>query len=123
MDDLFLLSGYLGAFAIILAVGGFIADYIFPHIPIIENWLNGLPDYEDEREDSKIIDFPGEYTGECWGIWAVRSANSIFGAAESWVYVRGDILTFPTFPAAAEAADAYNINIGTENLCYTPKAI
>ena len=123
MDDLFLLSGYLGAFAIILAVGGFIADYIFPHIPIIENWLNGLPDYEDERKDSKIIDFPGEYVGECWGIWAVRSADSVFGAAESWVRVRGAILTFHTFEEAAEAAESYNINIGTDNLQYMPRAV
>lgn len=123
MDDLFILSVYLGAFAVLLAVGGFIADYIFPHIPFIENWLNSLPDYEDEEGEEKIIYFPGEYAGECWGIWAVRSADSVFGAAESWVRVRGAILIFPTFAEAAEAAEAYNINIGTENLQYLPRSV
>ena len=49
MDDLFLLSGYLGVFAIILAVGGFIADYIFPHIPIIENCV-----LEDHRLPGRV---------------------------------------------------------------------
>ena len=39
-----ILSGYL----ITLGIGGLIADYVFPHIPFIERFLNDLPDWEDE---------------------------------------------------------------------------
>lgn len=123
MDDLFILSCYLGVVCLVLAVGGVISDHLFPHIPFIANWLNGLPDYEDECEVSKIIDFPGEYAGGCWGIWAIRSPDSIFGAAESWVKVRGELLVYSTYAEAAGAAEAYNVYVGTENISYTPKAV
>lgn len=38
------LSGYL----LILAVGGLIADYVLPHIPFIERFIESLPAFEDE---------------------------------------------------------------------------
>lgn len=42
--DFFILLGYL----LILGVGTLIADFIFPHIPFLERYLDGLPDWEDE---------------------------------------------------------------------------
>lgn len=43
---LIILSVFLG----ILGIGGLIADYIFPHIPFIQNYIDSLPDYEDDEE-------------------------------------------------------------------------
>lgn len=43
---LIILSVFLG----VLGIGGLIADYIFPHIPFIQNYLDSLPDYEDDEE-------------------------------------------------------------------------
>lgn len=40
----------LSVFLSILGIGGLIADYIFPHIPFIQNYLDSLPDYEDDEE-------------------------------------------------------------------------
>ena len=40
--------GLLAGFLLILGVGGLIADYIFPHIPFIERFLDSLPYWEDE---------------------------------------------------------------------------
>ena len=39
-----ILTGYL----LILFVGGLIADYVFPHIPFIQRFLDSLPDWKDE---------------------------------------------------------------------------
>lgn len=39
-----ILTGYL----LILFVGCLIADYVFPHIPFIQRFLDSLPDWEDE---------------------------------------------------------------------------
>ena len=41
------LTGYTG----VLCVGCLIADYVFPHIPFIERWIESLPAWEDEDED------------------------------------------------------------------------
>ena len=43
-----ILTGYL----LILCVGCLIADYVFPHIPIIQRFLDSLPDWEDEDCDN-----------------------------------------------------------------------
>lgn len=40
--------GPLAGFLLILGVGGLIADYVLPHIPFIEKYLDGLLDREDE---------------------------------------------------------------------------
>ena len=39
-----ILTGYL----LILFVGGLISDYVFPHIPFIQRFLDSLPDWKDE---------------------------------------------------------------------------
>ena len=40
--------GLLSAFLLVLGIGGLIADYVFPHTPFIERFLDSLPDWEDE---------------------------------------------------------------------------
>lgn len=42
--------GLLSGFLLVLGVGGLIADYVFPHIPFIEKYLDSLPYWEDEEE-------------------------------------------------------------------------
>ena len=44
--DLMVLAVFLG----ILGIGALIADYVFPHIPFIQRYLDRLPDYEVERQ-------------------------------------------------------------------------
>lgn len=44
--DLMVLAVFLG----ILDIGALIADYVFPHIPFIQRYLDRLPDYEDDEE-------------------------------------------------------------------------
>lgn len=41
-----IISGYL----LILGVGCLIADFVFPHIPFIERYLESLPDWDDEED-------------------------------------------------------------------------
>ena len=40
----------LSGFLVVLGVGAFIADVIFPRIPFLNRWLDSLPDYEDDDE-------------------------------------------------------------------------
>ena len=42
--------GLLAGFLLILGIGGLIADYVFPHIPFIEKYLDSRPLWEDEEE-------------------------------------------------------------------------
>ena len=44
--DLMVLAG----FRVVLGVGALIADYVFPHVPFIQRYLDSLPDYEDDEE-------------------------------------------------------------------------
>lgn len=44
--DLMILDGFL----VVLGIGALIADYVFPHIPFIQRYLDRLPDYEDDEE-------------------------------------------------------------------------
>lgn len=44
--DLMVLAGFMVA----LGIGALIADYVFPHIPFIQRYLDSLPDYEDDEE-------------------------------------------------------------------------
>ena len=39
-----ILAGYL----LILGIGCLVADFVFPHIPFINRFLDSLPDWEDE---------------------------------------------------------------------------
>ncbi len=48
MDDLVIMLAELAAFLIILGIGGLIADYILPHIPFIQRFIDTLPDWGDE---------------------------------------------------------------------------
>lgn len=54
MAELLLISVFL----IILGIGGFIADYIFPHIGPLQRYIDSLPmldDYEDPNEEIDIL--------------------------------------------------------------------
>lgn len=44
--DLMVLAGFM----VVLGIGALIADYVFPHIPFIQRYLDRLPDYEDNEE-------------------------------------------------------------------------
>lgn len=44
--DLMILAGFL----MVLGICALIADYVFPHIPFIQRYLDSLPDYEDDEE-------------------------------------------------------------------------
>ena len=44
--DLMILAGFF----VVLGIGALIADYVFPHIPFIQRYLDRLPDYEDDDE-------------------------------------------------------------------------
>lgn len=41
---------FLAGFMVVLGIGALIADYVFPHIPFIQRYLDSLPDYEDDEE-------------------------------------------------------------------------
>lgn len=49
MDDLAIFLGYTSAILLILEIGGLIADYVFPHIPFIERFIDSLPEWDDEE--------------------------------------------------------------------------
>lgn len=49
MDDLLIFLGYTSAILLILGIGGLIADYVFPHIPFIERFIDSLPEWDDEE--------------------------------------------------------------------------
>ena len=49
MIGLIYMTGYLA----MLCVGGFIADYVLPHIPPLQRCLDSLPPYEDDYEDEE----------------------------------------------------------------------
>ncbi len=40
----------LGAFLLILGVGGIVADYVLPRIPFLKRYIDSLPGYEDDNE-------------------------------------------------------------------------
>lgn len=48
MGDAVIALAISSAYLFILVVGCLIADYVFPHIPFIERFLDSLPDWEDE---------------------------------------------------------------------------
>ena len=41
---------FLAVFLGVLGIGALIADYVFPHIPFIQRYLDRLPDEEVERQ-------------------------------------------------------------------------
>ena len=48
MADLVLFLFYMGGLNAVLLVGCLIADYVFPHIPFIERYLDSLPDWDED---------------------------------------------------------------------------
>jgi hypothetical protein len=56
-----------------------------------------------------------------YGIWARRSAGSIFGAAEAWLKNDGKPITFDTYEEAATEAERLMRDIRTPNVSYFPK--
>ena len=55
MACLVIFSGFM----IVLGIGAFIADVIFPRIQFLNRWLDSLPDYEDDDEVYE------QYLAEC----------------------------------------------------------
>lgn len=49
--DLAILSGYL----LVMGFGCLIADFVFPHIPFIERYLESLPNWDEEEDEPMII--------------------------------------------------------------------
>lgn len=47
---LLILAGYL----LVLGIGCLIADFVFPHIPFIERFLDSLPEFEDDEELERL---------------------------------------------------------------------
>lgn len=43
--------GILSVFMAVLGIGGLIADYVFPHIPFIQRFLDSLPNWDEEEEE------------------------------------------------------------------------
>ena len=50
MEDLIILLAEIGTLCGILAVGGLVADYILPHIPAVERFINSLPLMQDDED-------------------------------------------------------------------------
>lgn len=63
----------------------------------------------------------GTTMNEKYGVWAVRSAASVCGAAESWCKHNGKPMEFDTMAQATEYADQLNKNLATMNVHYCPK--
>jgi hypothetical protein len=54
MDEIIILAVYLVSLFGLLAVGGFIADYIFPHIPPLQRWIDTLPMLQDDESEETL---------------------------------------------------------------------
>ena len=48
IEDLVLFLVYATVLNGVLCVGCLVADYIFPHIPFIERYLESLPDWDED---------------------------------------------------------------------------
>ena len=49
MSNLVPFLGYTAAILLILGIGGLSADYVFPHTPFIERFIDSLPEWDDEE--------------------------------------------------------------------------
>jgi hypothetical protein len=58
-----------------------------------------------------------------YGVWAVRSANSVCGTAQSWCKHNGQPIKFDTYEKAAAHAKSLNNNAYSPNVRYYPKEI
>lgn len=80
MEDLVLFLIYMTVLNGVLCVGCLAADYIFPHIPFIERYLESLPAWDDEEEAASaenmtlfVADEFSELTEEQWQWLVARS--------------------------------------------------
>lgn len=55
LDELVANLIVLDVFLIVLGIGGLIADFILPHIPFVERFLDTLPNWDDEDEKSEEV--------------------------------------------------------------------
>lgn len=51
LGDAVIALGILGVYLLILGVGCLIADFVFPHIPFIQRFLDSLPDWDEEEDE------------------------------------------------------------------------
>lgn len=51
MPELIIISGLL----IILTIGGLVSDYIFPHIKLLNNYINKLPMIAEKAEENALF--------------------------------------------------------------------
>lgn len=51
VGDLVVNLAILCGFLAVLGVGGLIADYVFPHIPFIQRFLDTLPDWDEDEDE------------------------------------------------------------------------
>lgn len=51
VEDLAVNLAILCGFLAVLGVGGLIADYVFPHIPFIQRFLDTLPDWDEDEDE------------------------------------------------------------------------
>ena len=56
MADLVINLAILCVFLLVLGVGCMIADFVFPHIPFLQKWLESLPEYEDDVEIARLYE-------------------------------------------------------------------
>ena len=56
MADLAINLAILCVFLVALGIGGLVADFVFPHIPFIQRWLESLPEYEDDVEIARLYE-------------------------------------------------------------------
>lgn len=50
IDEAIVCLGILAGFLALLALCGFLADYVLPHIPFAQRYIDSLPEYEDDAE-------------------------------------------------------------------------
>lgn len=56
MADLAINLAILCVFLLVLGAGCLIADFVFPHIPFLQKWLESLPEYEDDMEIASLYE-------------------------------------------------------------------
>lgn len=56
MADLAINLAILCVFLLVLGAGCLIADFVFPHIPFLQKWLESLPEYEDDTEIARLYE-------------------------------------------------------------------
>lgn len=56
MADLAINLAILCVFLLVLGAGCLIADFVFPHIPFLQKWLESLLEYEDDTEIARLYE-------------------------------------------------------------------